>query len=224
MQFDISRTVVVFDLDDTLYQEADYVDSGVRCVCDQVNTLYGKRLYLEVRDALQQNPRVDWLAMLCESVGLPPVAKQSLLWLYRLHEPDIQLSVGCKAALEKITDAASAVAVLTDGRSITQRLKLKSLRLSGLPVYISEEHGSSKPAPDRFKAIERDFLAEHYVYVADNPVKDFTGCNPLGWIGIGMRGDSRNVHSQALQEHAGTALPAYWVSDWDELCKLLLNE
>jgi putative hydrolase of the HAD superfamily len=224
MRFDISRTVVVFDLDDTLYQEADYVYSGVQCVCDQIDTLYGKSLYPEVRDALRQNPRVDWLAMLCECVGLPPAAKESLLWLYRLHEPDIKLSVSCETALEKIADAASAIAVLTDGRSITQRLKLKSLGLSALPVYISEEYGSSKPAPDRFRAIESDFPADQYVYVADNPVKDFLGCNSLGWIGIGMRGDSQNIHSQSLQDHPKTSLPAYWVNDCEELCRLLLKE
>ena len=223
MRFDLSRTVVVFDLDDTLYQEADYVESGVRYVCDRINALYGKNLYLEVLGAIRLDSGVDWLGLLCERAGLPIAAKESLLWLYRLHEPNIQLLVDCKTAIEKIADAASAVAVLTDGRSITQRLKLKSLGLSALPVYISEEYGSAKPAPDRFKTIQSHFPAEHYVYVADNVIKDFAGCNPLGWIGIGMLGDRRNIHSQSLQDHPEALHPAYWVNDWEDLCKLLLN-
>lgn len=41
MLIDLARTVVVFDLDDTLYPEADYVDSGVRYVCAQINSLCG---------------------------------------------------------------------------------------------------------------------------------------------------------------------------------------
>lgn len=221
MHINLTNTVVVFDLDDTLYPEADYVTSGIRHVCAQIHSLYGKDIYTDVNSALEANPKVDWLAFACECAGLPNTAKDSLLWDYRLHEPDICLTAECKTALESVRSSASAVAVLTDGRSVTQRLKLKALGLTDWPMYISEEYGAPKPNPERFKAIQSDYPAEHYVYVADNVKKDFLGCNPLGWIGVGMRGDHRNIHSNVLVDLPALAQPTYWVNSWEELSVLL---
>lgn len=223
MPFDLARAVVVFDLDDTLYQEADYVESGVRHVCAQIKRLYGRDPYPALIRARLQNPTRDWLSLVCELAGLPSAAKESLLWMYRLHQPNIRLSQSCSLALQQIRSAASAVAVLTDGRSVTQRLKLNALGLADWPVYISEDYGKPKPAPDRFKAIEMQYPAKNYFYVADNVQKDFLGCNPLGWIGIGMRGNQRNVHSQSTQSHPASSLPAYWVNNWEELTTLFFT-
>lgn len=223
MYVDLARTVVVFDLDDTLYSEADYVDSGVRHVCAQINSLLGIDCYAVVQTQRLQNAKLDWLSLVCELAGLKPSVKESLLWMYRLHLPDINLTENCSVSLEKIKSAALAVAVLTDGRSVTQRLKLGSLGLSHWPAYVSEDYGSAKPAPDRFLAIQKDFPADQYVYVADNVQKDFLGCQPLGWLGIGMRGNERNVYSQSTQGLPEAALPAYWVNSWEELTELLCN-
>jgi putative hydrolase of the HAD superfamily len=223
MLINIARTVVVFDLDDTLYLEADYVDSGIRYVCAQISSLCGIDCFETIQAHRLQDAKLDWLSLACELTGLKPSVKESLLWMYRLHLPDIQLSENCSASLEKIKSAALAVAVLTDGRTVTQKFKLASLGLSHYPAYVSEDYGSAKPAADRFQAIQKDFPAEKYIYVADNVQKDFLGCNPLGWLGIGMRGNDRNIYSQSIQGLPESALPAYWVNSWEELAELLLN-
>jgi len=223
MHVELARTVVVFDLDDTLYSEADYVDSGIRHVCAQINTLCGIDCYEKIQAYRLKDSKVDWLTLVCELTGLKPSVKESLLWMYRLHLPDIKLSENCSESLEKIQTEALAVAVLTDGRTVTQKLKLASLGLNHWPAYVSEDYGHAKPAPDRFQAIQKDFPAEQYVYVADNVQKDFLGCNSLGWLGIGMRGDDRNIYSQSTHGLTEAMLPAYWVSSWDELTELLLN-
>ena len=224
MLCDLANTVVVFDLDDTLYPEADYVDSGVRNVCEQIEALYGKKIYSHVKEALQNAPKTDWLALACERAKLPSSAKDSLLWMYRLHIPDIRLSRACTKALKSIHSACKAVAVLTDGRSFTQKLKLRALGLADWHAYISEDYDGPKPFQDRFKAIQQDYPAQHYIYVADNVQKDFVGCNPLGWISIGMRANDRIVHSQVIDGLSESDLPAYWVNDWHELTELLLDE
>ena len=223
MLIDLARTVVVFDLDDTLYPESDYVDSGIRNVCAQINSLCGIDCYEVIQAHRLQDAKLDWLSLACQLTGLKPSVKESLLWMYRLHSPDIKLTLDCSVSLEKIKSAALAVAVLTDGRSVTQKLKLTSLGLSHWPAYISEDYGSVKPAPDRFQAIQKDFPADQYVYVADNVQKDFLGCNPLGWLGVGMRGNERNVYSQSVHGLPDAALPTCWVNSWDELTELLLN-
>jgi len=223
MLINLSNTVVVFDLDDTLYSEAMYVDSGIEYVCKQIKSLYGVNIYSAIKDYHANNKRVDWLAKICELIGAKPSVKESLLWMYRLHSPDIHLSVNCSNALKKIKSMALAVAVLTDGRAITQKIKLSALGLIEFPAYISEDYGSLKPSPDRFQIIQRHYPAEHYIYVADNVEKDFLGCNPLGWISIGIRGDNQNIHSQTTQNLPESALPDFWVNNWEELTELLLN-
>lgn len=223
MRIDIARTVVVFDLDDTLYPEADYVESGVRFVCAQIISLCGIDCYETIQTQRLKDEKLDWLSVACDLAGLKPSVKESFLWMYRLHSPDIRLSENCSISLEKIKSAALGVAVLTDGRTVTQKFKLASLGLSHYPAYVSEDYGCEKPAPDRFQAIEKDFPAEKYVYVADNVQKDFLGCKPLGWICIGMRGNDRNIYSQLTQGLPETALPNYWVNSWEELTELLLQ-
>jgi len=224
VNIDICKTTVVFDLDDTLYQEVDYVDSGVRCVCGHIKRLYGLDLYPLVKEALALNPKTDWLAFTCSHAALLAETKESLLWMYRLHEPNIRLSDACLLALQQIKATASAVAVLTDGRSITQRLKLKALGLDGWPAYISEDYGAPKPSPQRFKAVEDHFRSQHYVYVADNIKKDFVGCNPRGWISVGMKGSHRYVHRQAETGQPDLAQPTYWANSWKELTDLLIQK
>ena len=223
MLIDLARTVVVFDLDDTLYLEADYVDSGIRHVCELIHSLYDMDHYSAIQESRLQNVNRDWLAVACELTSLNLSVKESLLWMYRLHLPDISLTDSCLSALNKIQSAAQAVAILTDGRTVTQRLKLAALGLSDWKAYISEDYGSTKPAPDRFIAIQNDFPADQYVYIADNLKTDFLGCNPLGWITVGMRGTDRNIHSQSKQGLSACHMPAFWVDGWDELIELLLN-
>jgi putative hydrolase of the HAD superfamily len=223
MRFDLTRAVVVFDLDDTLYPEADYVASGVRHVCARIEQVYGSDVYSSVHNALRVDPAIDWLGFACEKAGIPSAAKESLLWMYRLHSPNISLSNSCLTALKRIREVASTTAVLTDGRSVTQRLKLSALGIADWPAYISEEYGDVKPSPERFYAVERNHPAQQYFYVADNVRKDFLGCNPLGWIGIGIRGGHRNVHSQSLVDCLDSALPAHWVDGWEQLVALLFG-
>ena len=220
LEIKLDSTVVVFDLDDTLYFEADYVESGIRHVCNRLQDLYGKNPYMSILQA-RQDGKKDWIDEARSHVGLPAAAKDSLLWMYRLHMPDIHLSSVCEDVIKHIKAKALSVAVLTDGRSITQRLKLQALGLKDWPVFISEDFGIEKPSPDRFREVEKKFPAERYVYVGDNVKKDFLGCNELGWISIGIRGGARNVHSQVTDGLMVEALPKYWISNWDELLELL---
>lgn len=224
MRFDVSRSVVVFDLDDTLYREADYVESGVRHVCSRLREIFGKDVYSEVELKRRRNPRSDWLAVACEACGIPVSAKESLLWMYRLHAPSISLGESCTIALDRIRAAAKFTAVLTDGRSITQRLKLSALGLSDLAVYVSEDYGEEKPSSTRFLLIQEAWPAEHYIYIADNVEKDFLGCRPLGWIGIGIKGDERSVHSQICDGRLESAQPDFWVDDWNQLASLFFDQ
>src|SRR5690606_20317114 len=108
-----------------------------------------------------------------------------LLEIYRNHVPQIDLSEDTKEILLKIKETGYKLGLITDGRSITQRNKLKALEIEELfdKIIISEEFGSTKPDERNFKAFLMDEIDE-YFYVADNPKKDFIVPNKLGWTSI----------------------------------------
>lgn len=210
-----SRSVLVLDLDDTLYKERDYHSSGIAAVCALVEDVYGRTVAAEVA-ALQAGGERDLLGAICRMLDLPATAKESLLWAYRLHAPSIALSDATRAAIDGLRDRHELL-ILTDGRSISQRRKLTALGLADIPAYISEEYGSEKPAPLRFEVIMRDYSQGPYVYVADNPRKDFLAPNALGWLTFGLRGDERNIHGQSCSALAPEYHPQVWISSLDEL-------
>ena len=218
-QREAKGTVVVLDLDDTLYKEADYHASGLAEVCRWIDALYNKSVTEEL-DKLRESGEKDLLAGLCRLVGLPLSVKESLLWVYRLHQPAINLSAKAAEFLKHL-ESNHQVAILTDGRSISQRLKLKSLGLSHLPVYISEEHGSDKPSPVRFELIMREIPAERYFYIGDNLNKDFIAPNNLGWKTVCLRDDGRNIHRQDLTKLSSNQFPSHWIDSLHEFFHLV---
>jgi putative hydrolase of the HAD superfamily len=213
---DYKQTVLVLDLDDTLYQEADYQVSGLREICASIESLYGKTIVDSLMCCKDQGES-DLLAAACRLANLPLAVKESMLWIYRNHVPSIFLDDTVKALLIDFQQMFHAVVVLTDGRSIGQRQKLKALGLGHLPVYISEEYHSEKPALLRFQLIMRDFPVTRFVYVGDNPQKDFVAPNMLGWTTVGLRGNARNIHSQSCQALPVEYLPQKWIENWTQL-------
>jgi putative hydrolase of the HAD superfamily len=214
--------VVVFDLDDTLYKEIDYQISGFNAVCIWIKNVYGFNLWGDLEKLIQSKVQ-DVLGGLCEAAGLQPSVKETLLWVYRLHQPLIQLSPDVDAFLKEL-DTSCQAAILTDGRSVSQRLKLKSLGLSHLPAYISEDYSSEKPNLDRFKLIMREIPAMRYVYVGDNLKKDFLAPNELGWISICLRDNGKNIHKQILEEEINNQIPKFWIDNFFELKRIITYE
>lgn len=213
---DLAETVVVFDLDDTLYPEEAYVRSGIVAACALASELYGfdhTSTLLALRDEGQR----DWLAALCERLPQGGAVRDCLLWAYRLHAPTIALAPPVRAVVDRVVAGAKATAIITDGRSVTQRLKLKALGLSPLRAYISEEHGGhDKPDPARFKAVMADLPAARYLYIADNPAKDFVAPKALGWRTVGVIGEGSRVHARD-EALPSTHQPDMWIANFADL-------
>jgi putative hydrolase of the HAD superfamily len=217
---DLGNIVVVFDLDDTLYAERDYQTSGIKAVCKTLTTLYGRNIENELL-AARDNGISDLWGEACALLKLPHSASEQMLWTYRLHSPDIRLAEGALALVALCKQQSRQVALLTDGRALTQRLKLQALGLSELPCYISEEHGSTKPDDKRFRLIMADYPAEQYVYIADNPMKDFIAPNALGWRTIGLTYRDGNIHPYTLSDIPHGALPSQWAESLNNVEALL---
>lgn len=207
---------IVFDLDDTLYAEADYVISGKNAVAQEILRLYEQ----DLRIALLAEEQ-DFIGLVCATLGLGPAIKTSLLWTYRLHQPTLEPRPGVVDLIAAIRARGDAVCIITDGRSVTQRLKIEALKLTVDAIYVSEEIGVEKPDPTAFRRVEQDFPAASYTYVGDNVRKDFIAPNALGWQTFGLENDIRSIHRFRNDEHPPGNMPQHWVRDFAELaCKL----
>ncbi|KAG1648928.1 putative glycosyltransferase EpsJ [Nymphon striatum] len=121
--------------------------------------------------------------------------KQELIHRYRNHIPNIKPFDGVLDTLQKIKDSKGKLAIITDGRSITQRNKLKKLGL--LPFFdfiiVSEEIGTEKPHELNYKSVENHFNLKNYFYIADNFKKDFITPKKLDFYDTLVH---RTVHPQ----------------------------
>jgi putative hydrolase of the HAD superfamily len=218
---------VVFDLDDTLYPEREYVRSGYRAVAGRLRERLGCREALE-----------DWLwQRFCrgESAGaidalnahfrleLSPEQIAELVCVYRDHRPDIRPYAGAAELLERLARRCR-LGLLSDGFLPAQRLKLEALGLGRLfeAVVFTEEMGRDcwKPSPAGFEAIRRKLGVPHRrcAYVADNPAKDFIPANRLGWRTIRLLCDGQ-VHAREAAPPGGE--PQATIASLDQLEPLL---
>lgn len=215
----LSDIVFVFDLDDTLYPEYKYHLSGLSYLLKYVDFLYGSSLSLCL-DPSQLFLLEDPIQHICDLLPTAQPSKESLLWAYRLHSPTISLDPSTEALLKHLYAESAGVIILTDGRSISQRQKIHSLSLSHLPAYISEDFNDLKPSIQRFTRIMYDYPASKYIYVGDNPAKDFIAPNQLGWFTVGIIGNHNNVHPQPLQSIPSDNNPSVWIQQLDSLLSL----
>ena len=207
--------VVVFDLDDTLYSEMDYVLSGYKFSSDLIEKLYSKNTYQTFIKAL--NKKVpDVFSYVISEHKLPTILKEHLILSYRYHTPNIKLHEGVMSILEKLKKKNIPIYLITDGRSITQRLKIVSLDIECFfeYIFISEEVGVGKPEPDSFVAIQREHPNKSIVYVADNPKKDFIAPEQLGWSSIGILNKYTRVHPLTNNYIQATSV---WIDEFKEL-------
>lgn len=202
------KRVVVFDLDDTLYKEVDYLKSAYREIASRVYPALASdfkeqdEVYRWMRLNYQQGKNVFDELM---RYGVP-FDKQELLRIYREHKPTIGLSDGAIEVLEALKKEGHTIGLITDGRSLTQRNKIEALGLDeymeSALVLISEETGYSKPSLESYRYVMHRYPESNYVYVGDNPQKDFYAPNQLGWMTICLKDDGRNIHPQEEVEEA----------------------
>src|SRR5690606_34560020 len=105
-----------------------------------------------------------------------------LKW-YREHMPEIKLREGVIEFLEELKNHQVPLGLITDGRSISQRNKLKALKIEGFfdDIIISEEFGSEKPDPENYLYFVNKYGKRDYYYIGDNTGKDFLIPARLGW-------------------------------------------
>lgn len=206
----------MLDLDDTLYKEIDFVASGFRAVLSACGQQGNAQLLKTMLS--WQSHGVDVFDRLAQHLGTP-LSASNLHAIYTEHEPEITLAPGAQSLIDAAEIRGAGLALLTDGRSVTQRNKITSLGLDGRfgCVIVSEEVGFGKPDERGFRLIERSFPdRKAFAYIADNPAKDFIAPNNLGWTTIQLDDDGRNIHTQVVPVRPEAA-PKFQVSSFADI-------
>lgn len=197
MKIDLSHyDVVVFDLDDTLYDEIDFVESGYLFLAQQIQRLYDESTDHFFLDCLKDR-QPDVIGKVLSQFNLPSCLKSDLINVYRYHMPSISVNSSVRSLLGRLSQKKIPMFIITDGRSFTQRQKLFALDIIDYfeEVYISEEIGVGKPDLRSFKEIDKQFPNSKKVYIGDNPTKDFIAPRLLEWSTIGILNLQKRIHS-----------------------------
>lgn len=174
-------TGVIFDLDDTLYGEKQYVLSG----------------YKEIARFLNEPNAADELWSFFEA-GLPvideylkkqgrPQLKEKCLEIYRNQFPDIRLYNGVPELLDALKREKKKLGIITDGRVKGQKNKIAALGLEKAvdDIIITDELGGvsfRKPNDTAFRIMQSIWKLpfEQMIYIGDNISKDFIAPEKLG--------------------------------------------
>ena len=196
-----SPKILVFDLDDTLFDELSYVKSGLRFVADWVSqrrNIDADELYGLMEKALEED-RSNILnkVFLQKNIYSKSFIRKSVQ-VYRTHPPSIELLNEATACLKRFKEWPKLL--VTDGNKTAQYAKVRALKLDNefLFTYLTNRYGrkNAKPSPHCFMKICEfaNVLPSDVVYIADNPTKDFKGIKPLGFKTIRvMTGQHKSI-------------------------------
>lgn len=198
----------VFDLDDTLFLERDYVFSGFAAVDSWLTDRTGKTGFRDL--AIQkfiEGVRGNTFDLCLEDMKIQPNPEivSEMVAHYRQHLPSIALAPDA----EKVLDALKGrpIGIISDGSLDSQSRKVNALGLSkrANPIVLTGKWQTQygKPHERAFREVQVvwGFEGRDMIYIGDNPKKDFQAPRALGWQTICIRRPS-GIHSLAPDQRS----------------------
>ncbi|NDV89877.1 HAD hydrolase-like protein [Alteromonas sp. 345S023] len=217
--------IYIFDLDDTLYDERQYVESGLRAVAAFVNNTWKvdkERGFNELVTLLDQNGRGrifnDFLAN--HGIAVNKQNVRACLSAYRLHQPTLTIPNNHLLLLERLP---KPLYLVTDGNKVVQSKKVNALNIAHYfkRVFITHRFGikHAKPSIYCFEKIKQAEQCKWHemVYIGDNPAKDFVNLNKRGMLTVRVL---TGVHSKVDAKPNFDA--RFTINNLDELPALML--
>jgi len=218
-----SDQCVVFDLDDTLYLERDWVRGGFEAVGHWAKRQWGVDRFGETCfELFEQGARRDILdrAAVRLSLSADQATIAAMVKVYRGARRRLRLAPDARRLLLRLQGRVR-LGLISDGPLAGQRRKIEALGLARAfdATILTDRWGRGfwKPARGPFELSERLLggRRESFIYVGDNPAKDFATPRQRGWRTVRIR-RARGLHAavdaappQAAQTEI-TTLDAFW--------------
>lgn len=222
-------TAVIFDLDDTLYDEIEYVKSGFHAVAKHVAKKFPdtspESTYQALQEQFDEGNRTKTFNAALDELGIAYDEDiiRELVTTYRNHRPNILLPKESRQILGSLS-LKYILALLTDGFLPAQQLKVEALGIKGYfkCIIYTEELGRSswKPSLAGFEKLLTiiNTKPQQAVYVADNALKDFIAPNQMGMTTIQVLRPAGIHTSRAPDQQAE---PGHAIRNLSELPDLL---
>jgi putative hydrolase of the HAD superfamily len=185
----------IFDLDDTLYPERDYVHSGFRAVGEWAAERLGLSPTLveaQLESLFDGGFRKDAFQWWLSEQGLSDSLLPEMVEVYRNHAPRIAFYPDSVHVLEAVKPLCR-LGLITEGRRAAQEAKIAALGLRRwieAAVILGEaDRAEWKPSPEPFRRMLAmlSVPGREAAYVGDNPRKDFRGAREAGLYSVRIR-------------------------------------
>ncbi len=179
---------VIFDLDDTLYLESDFVASGYREVARHIARKYGcsfRDVFHTMMSVFVTHGRENVLPVIVRRYLGDGVPLSEFVEVYRNHSPRIHLFPGYPGLLRRLRNSYK-LGIITDGHPEVQKRKVHSLGLERMidRIIYTWEYGMDmqKPHPQPFMMMMNCLQTrpDSTLFVGDNTEKDCKGAHGVG--------------------------------------------
>lgn len=192
---------ILFDLDDTLYDEMTFVTGGFSTVARYLAIRYHlpePELFATLMNLLAEEGRGKIFDRILQQHSLyTPERVQELVNLYRTHPPELNLFPDAPLALVGLRRQGFKLGLITDGMHRVQKSKVAALGMQELVdlVIYTDDLGRQfwKPHPAAFRLAVAALGARpgEAVYVGNDPAKDFTGPSLIAMPSVQIRREGR---------------------------------
>lgn len=175
--------LVIFDLDDTLISEEEYIKSGYTVVADYIENKYNIPKDIAFREMFKKyrNKEKNVFNGLLDENGIAYSKEEikEIVDVYRNHVPKITFFDDVKPTISLLKEKGVFTGIISDGYRETQKNKLTVLNANEFfdKMILTEELGREywKPNPKAFEIMQNEFGLNYceMMYVGDNPQKDF---------------------------------------------------
>ena len=195
----MTSRALLFDLDDTLFLEEDFVASGLGAVADHCACACGApagELFDHLWYDFRRLGRTQIFDRFLKAYPMAARDVAELVGVYRDHEPRLDLPALSRLTLKRARDVGR-VGLVTDGAPRTQRHKVAALGLEAqvdLIVYAWDH--APKPDPAGFLHAARSFglAPQDCVIVGDDPFHDVAAARAAGMACVRVRtGRAREI-------------------------------
>lgn len=218
---------VVFDLDDTLISEYDYIKSGFTHISRLLEPTFDRsshQLYAELLLLYRNSPKnvfnrlYDLFNIDCDQDTILTLVNE-----FRHHDPVITMFPDVLPLLTYLKDQNIATGIITDGYLISQQKKLDTIKAAEHfnQIIMTDELGRAfwKPHPLSFEIMKErmDIEFEEILYIGDNPNKDFYigSIHPITTVRIHRNGVYETTdYYEGITEH-------YSINSLDELRSII---